>query len=392
METIQLQFDKGMNNKARSESMPEGTVRAAINVDFDLSGNFRGREGYTSIYTGTDIHSVWKRHFCEGGDLKYLNADNTATTIKTGVGDEPLSYSSIANRIFYSKRSLSGNIVNGNYRGWGITRPARQPDPSISTAGGMFAGDYQIAITWLRNGEESGTINARRITVAEGEGIRLSNFPTAPSDATHVAIYCSSVNGKDLYLYNEYPVSASEIFISKHISDIPLTTQFGLTPFGFDIIQGHYGRVYGVIEDRVYYSNAQNYGLFKGRQRWKFPHKVTLLISVPGSMYVGTTEKIYRISNIDGEGPEVRTVIKEYGAPLHRNIEMDATNTVGYFRSNRGDCMATSEGITELTEANLAMDKYLEVTGVTVLESDGIKKLIITSQGIEEVSSLKATI
>ena len=166
-----------MNNKARAESIPQGNkedprgfARSAINVDIDNSGNIRNRPLYKKIYTG-DCHSTYKRYFVEEGDLKYLNADNTATTIKAGVGDEPISFTSIAGRIYFSNGVVSGGIVHGNYNGWGLARPPFQPTATARTSGNMFAGDYQIAITWLRKGEESGAILASRITIPDGGGV-----------------------------------------------------------------------------------------------------------------------------------------------------------------------------------------------------------------------------
>ncbi len=390
MDTIQLQFGKGINNKARAESMPEGFARSAINVDVDNAGNVRNRPGFTQLYAG-NCHSIWGRYFVEGGDLKYLNTDNTATTIKSGVGDEPLSYTSIASRIYFSNGVNSGSIVDGKYQAWGVARPPFQPTASARSSGDMHEGEYRTAITWLRNGEESGTGAAVKTTVFAGGGLLLTDFPTPPSDITAVAVYVSSANGKDLYLQGEYPADISEVSISKHISTIPLITQFSNKPSAGSIVQGHYGRVYMASGNFVYYSNPQNYGLFMPNNYWRFSSKVTLMISIPGVMYIGTADKIYRISNIDADGFAANTVIKEYGAPIQLNNVDDPDNEVVYFRSNKGDCIASGEGITEITASNLAMDAYL-TADLTLIESDGQKRLIGISQGINKVSDLKSAI
>ena len=390
METLNITVGNGINNKARSESMPEGYARSAINVDMDNAGNARNRPGFTQLYSG-DCHSFWKRYFVEGGDLKYLNADNTATTIKTGVGNEEVSYTTIADRIYYSNGSVVGSIINGSFQAWGIDRPTFQPTTTASSHGGMFAGDYQVAITWLRNGEESGTINGSSISLDDGEGIRLSNFPVPPGDITQVAVYVSSTNGKTFWLYNEYPADVSEVFVSSAISTIPLRTQFANKPQPFTIVQSHYGRIYGAIGKYVYFSNPQNYGLFDTNNYWVLPDSVTGIVSVPGAVYVGTANQIYRISGIDGDGSPVKTVVKEYGMTLTLDYPYDKDNEIAYVRSTKGDIAITSEGISEITATALAMDEYR--TGfLTLIESDGIKKLIGISQGIEKVSDLKASV
>ena len=403
--TVQLQVGNGINNKARSESLPPDFVRSAINVDFDNSGRARLRPGRTAGYTGTGIHSYWERtptedrYFVEEGVLKQLHLDNTATIVKAGVGNENISYTAVAGRIYYSNGVFSGCIINNNHYPWGLTRPPFQPKAEARPSGDMHEGEYQVAITWLRNitgagREESGAINASRTVVVAGGGLKLSNFPVPPSDITHVAVYVTPVNGKDLSLYGEYPVSnASEIFVDRHISKkIPLITQFSnKPPHAFPIIEAHYGRIYGAFVNYVFFSDDRNYGLFNPNSYWAFPEYVTGLISVPGMMYVGTKDKVYRVTNIDGEGFPVLTVVKEYGMVRMLNTTYDPDHEIAYFLSSKGVCAATSEGITEITEKNYAIDHYKNVV-LSVVEQDGIKKLIVIAQGIERTTNLKASV
>ena len=401
METINITVGGGINNKARSESMPEGTVRSATNVDIDNSGNARLRPGQTSVYTGTGMHSVWHwdltqdtRYFVEEGTLKRYELDGTATTIKTGVGNEEVSYTYVAGCIYFSNSSFSGSIIDDSYQKWGIDRPTFQPTASASTHGGMFAGDYQVAITWLRNGEESGTVGGVKITLSDGEGIHLSDFPAPPSDVTQVAVYVSSTNGKTFWLYSEYPANISDVFVGSAISTIPLRTQFADKPDNFTIVTHHYGRILCAIDNRVHRSTikpVKNYGLFRENDYWYFPIPVTGIISVPGVVYVGTANQIFRISNIDQEGPVVRTLVKEYGMTLTPNYPMDKDNTVAFVMSTKGKIALSSEGITEINFENVATDQYGK-SSMALLESDGIKRLVSVSQTIVKASDLKANV
>ena len=168
-------------------------------------------------------------------------------------------------------------------------------------------------------------------------------------------------------------------------------THLGKKPYAFKIVTAHYGRLYGSVGRYVYYSNSRNYGLFNPRQYLVFPADVTGIVSVPGIIYVGTKDKIYRISNIDMEGPPVRTEVKEYGMPETLNYVYDIDNNIAYANSTKGVISFSSEGITEITAPNLAMDNYRKSI-ITLIEQDGIKKLIVISQGIEKVSDLKASV
>ena len=80
-ETIDLgKFPLGMNNVSPDTDLPEGSLVSAINVDIDKEGNVFSRNGYEQIYSG-EVHSLYKRYFVEGSELKLLNPDNTATAV-----------------------------------------------------------------------------------------------------------------------------------------------------------------------------------------------------------------------------------------------------------------------------------------------------------------------
>lgn len=58
-ETIDLgKFPLGKNNIAKETSLPEGSLRDAINVDIDNSGKPRLREGYKLLYSGINTGSA----------------------------------------------------------------------------------------------------------------------------------------------------------------------------------------------------------------------------------------------------------------------------------------------------------------------------------------------
>ena len=71
-EPLQLgPFPKGMNNMARDYALPEGFVRDALNVDQDLTGHFRLRDGTTKV-----VSCTLPTAFLEG-DYLYYAADGS---------------------------------------------------------------------------------------------------------------------------------------------------------------------------------------------------------------------------------------------------------------------------------------------------------------------------
>jgi len=235
VQSIPLQFS-GMDNKARPEALPKDKLRNAVNVIFDDDGNIQfPRPGKTIRYAG-NCHSVYENKFntlfVEDGALKRLNNDNTATSLLSTWGNSRTFYTIVGDIIYCSNDGYaSGKVHNGIASEWGTARPPRQPDCFPIATGDMYAGDYRVAITWIAD-EESGTGMGKRVTVQDGGGIRVTNLPVPPAYVTGFAIWVSSVNSKDMYLYGEYGIDIAEVHIGRLTADgvlptVPLTTQFG---------------------------------------------------------------------------------------------------------------------------------------------------------------------
>lgn len=380
MTVLKLQTSGGINNKSQSETMSPPFVAQAINLDFADNGEIRKRPGQTKIISCTTGHSVFEfdsntLYFVDNGTLKRrdLSAGET-TTIKTGIGDEKLSYAVSGGRIYYSNGIVNGSVVDDVYRSWGVSRPARQPDLSVSPVGGLVAGIYFVAITYLRNGEESGTGEADQITVEDGGGIVLSNFPTPPADVDRVAIYVTPCNGKKLYLFGEYRADISTVTIGHHIGTIELNTQFGRPPLMFSCVAAQYGRVYGAWNSYVYYSEPMRPGLFMPNNYLPFSGDVKLIVAVKSALYV-VADKTYRIGAINDEGVPVIIEVLPFSAVSA--YAKDPAETLAVWMSEKGFVVATEEVVQLLAYDRIAVDKYTS-GAITIIDDGGFKKVIGT--------------
>lgn len=403
MTSVKLKNFRGLNNRARDTDIPQGApenpgmyLRNAVNVDFnsDKSVSFP-RMGFTQVYSGTQCRSWYeyehyqgKGLFVEGTYLKRLNSDNTATTLKT-VGSEPMSYCRIENTVYFSNGTVTGKYVDGNLLEWGIDVPPTQPQVSVASSGGMYAGDYQVAITWLvettpEHYEESGTFGSTRIAIAEGQGVRLTSFPTPPSYVSKVAVYISDVNSDDLYLHGEYPADVQEVFIDSYIGTIRLETQFAVKPKPLLGLVAHYGRIYWIDGNLVRYTEAQSYDLQRVNSFLPFEEPVTNIVSVPGTLYVTTEKGIFEIMGVDTEQlSKVRR--KDYGA-VAGATHTDIDNSV-YVASYRGIIRITAEGVSELGFESVAFPKFQTGT-IAVIEDKGNRRVVTVGQS-GEVSDLQ---
>lgn len=372
---------KGMDNRQKDESIPDGFLRNAVNVQFDQLGKPKRVDGVTKVYSGSGIHSYWNRYFIEGSNLKRLNDDLSVTTIGS-VGPERMGFVSIGDRI-YCANGFSGYLIkNDIISEWGVKNPENSITLSARDTGGMFAGDYQVVITHIRNGEESGCGKASLITLTDGQGI-YATIPTPPADINEIGVYVSSTNGDEFFLYGEYDSSATDVFIDSNISSIRLETQFCYQPIPSDILAAHYGRIYWAEGPLLRYTEAQKYGYTKAENYARFGSDITLIASVPGALYV-CADKTYRISNIDLQGFMVRTEVFPYGA-VKGSLRYDERSKTAFWKSHKGIVGATIEGAQELVANSIAMPIYTDGT-MTLTENNGIRQLISVCTGGSETN------
>ena len=371
---IKLERFKGMDNRHKSNALPDGFLRNLVNIDVDDEGKLSLRQGSTLLYSG-DVHSLYKRYFVEGGDLKILNSDSSATTLDAGVGDAKMAYAVIGSKIYFSNGIVTGILENESVSRWGVTRPVIQPHATLVTSGDLFEGTYHYAITWIDyNGEESGAIKSESIEVASGGGIQLTQFIKPPVNIEKIAVYVSQSNSEQLYLYGEYSRTLANITIEKHISDIVLKTQFGNKPLPTDVLTAHDGYIYMADGNLLRRTSDVNYGLVMPNAYWPFDTEIQIIASIPNALYIITKTNTYIISTIGGELFPKKDPVKPYGG-TKGTLSYDKTTQAAAWYSDRGYVVADTEGVHELAYDNVASSKF-ERGATDIVEIDGAKKIV----------------
>lgn len=379
----------GMDNINRSEALiKKGLLRLVVNTDIDDHGIARLRPGQTKIYTGTAPHSLWHNehddvyYFVDVGDLYELKEESGTYTwriIKNGVGDNPMSYTQVGASTYYSNALVTGQLVGGVFRLWGLPTPAHQPHALAISAGDMYGGRYRVAVTWLdRYGNESGTGKAAEVIVPDGGGIRVEDFPVNPADIISMRLYVTSVNGRKLYRYAELPVNVGLYSIRNKDVAIRLETQFCYAPPPSELIYAHYGHIYFGMGHKLKFTNAFKYGLTKDMNFRQFDSAITMIAGIPGVLYVGTKNKTFRMIT-DPEGAVIREESAPYGA-VPGSLSFDLNHEKAFWMSNRGYVEADIEGVREIHNDRAATPRFKSGT-TTIIEDDGIKKLIGVFRG-----------
>jgi hypothetical protein len=132
---------KGVNNVADSVRIQSSGAAAfliqGVNLDIDNQGMAHRRDGYESAaLAGTSMHSLWSdEHTClfvDSGDLCRLKEDFTADTLLFGIGNAPVSYVSVAGKVYLTNNQIIGYIDAFTFQAF--------PDPDETYKVPMFPG------------------------------------------------------------------------------------------------------------------------------------------------------------------------------------------------------------------------------------------------------------
>ncbi len=383
----------GMNNLKQPHAIDNETLRNAVNFDVDDDGNLKLRQGSASVYRGTIVkRTFWSNGddlalFVEGTDLKRLNADFTATTLRAGVGNTPMSYVEQDGVVYWSNEVVNGKVVDGADAVWGVPTPGQQPELTVQTSGGhLVKGFYQVAITFVSaTGEESGTGGSVEAEVtADGGALVLSAIPD-PGDVDFlVNVYVTGPSGGQLYFHEALP-SGFPTFVIRRVNHPtegallhPLETQFGEPPPPGHLLEYHNGRIYIAQSNIVWATEPQRLGLVKQAvSYWQFPERVAVLQAVVDGMYVAS-DVTYFLGGID-TGDLVSRIVLEYGAVEGTGLTIEDTRQAAWF-SHKGFVVAGPSGeARNLTIDRIAVSEF-QAGAMLHREHDGVTQLLATLQ------------
>ena len=382
-------WPKGVNTRLEPHALPQGVLRAAVNVDLDSTGRPKRRAGYTRLLTG-QAHSLWANDdyllLVLDGDLVRVGLEGpTLTLIRRNVGAEPLSYARIANLLYYANRSVRGRLDLArfvHYSDFAPPNPEGSPALTATTAG-MPAGTYQVALTYVSAlGEESGAGLADTIELTDGQGIHLTDIPQG--NAQRIRIYCSPPNGDKLFRQTEVGMGTTELILSSFTRGKQLSTQF-LEPLPAGSLLRYFrGRLYCVDGPVIWYSQPIHYGLHAPDDDYlpPFSGDVTLLEPVEEGLFIGAGGTWF----LHGSGPEdfvLRFIDAETPIPgtgLSVPVELIDSQQAGraaYWMTPNGPALGLPNGLVKYpTRDNLP--GFSAASGVSGLLRDGGVDRVVT--------------
>lgn len=395
----------GKNTVAPETRVPKKSLREALNVDLDNDGIPRRRAGYTEVYSGSDIHSLWGdgslTMFVEGTELKRLFSDNSVSVLRTGLDvGRYVSYVEVNGDIYYSNNAQTGKLsAAGLSTPWGVEDPSGQPLVAPMTTGAMGAGMYQVAVTFVSTtGEVSGSTLATIVTLQDNQGVQLSSIPqpTNPS-VSHVRVFISEPNGDLLYQQVDIPIGVTSYMISRTLKSEPLDTQFlSVTPAGH-IVRHYNGRNLIAADNVLVYTEALRYGLYRPVENYiQFPARITVIQPVSAGVFV-VADKTYYLSGQDIKEAQLLVVDPNSGVE-GTGMAVDAelfdidgvAGSLAYWFGASGAMIGLPDGsVQPIMQDMVAVSGYNR--GTTLFrEVDGIRQMVTAVRGKGQGSSFGA--
>src|SRR5574337_92546 len=380
--TVRVQAFGGMDNRTPETRLAPELLRQLVNLEV-VRGKLRLRKGYACVAALTAPHSLWSdgaRAFCAAGTLHQFDGATATDLGQAIVG--PASFETLNGETYFSDGLSTGIIqADGSIRSWGLDSPP-VPDLTASASGGLFEGQYQVALTYLmQSGEESGAGLAAMVQVAAGGGIVVRLPAEVPDEAATVAVYVSEANGATLRLAMGAIAGQTTAVICTGTRGRELKTQFLTKMPPGTIVRAAHGRIWSVLGDTVTASEPLRYGLTDAQAGWlRWPEPITLFEPVDTGFFIGSASRVAFLQGLNPNDLVTRDVASEGAiAPLRVKasvLGLQASGDAVVWFTKRGWAYGLADGsVAYPADKKLALPEYAEGTGI-LMEQDGLRQLL----------------
>lgn len=315
MAVKKLQGLSGIDNRQEDAALeiggksPSLHLRDAVNVDFTDSRRIKMRDGVQHL-SGTAFKCLWQSSL--HGDC-FAALDGNWVKVNPNTWDYEVLISDVAHGSIHHQ-VLNNHIIMCGERGLYLHNgqssyplcldtPA-SPMPSFNGDGSILPGDYSVAVSWLRDGQESALSESFKINSTGNQSLYI-NFPLCLDPSiTHVRLYLTEQNGGELRQIEDYPISELSIRIPSMPNLGRAASYQHLSPMQ----PGRYlklwrGRLLTVQRNVLYFSEAMAFHLTDERYNFlQFPQRITFIEPVDGGIWVGQVDHVAFLRGVDPKG------------------------------------------------------------------------------------------
>ena len=354
----------GINNVKENAALEVGGdaaglfVRDAVNVDITESGRVRMRQGIAQ-QSSIAFKYLWQSPlhgdcFAQLGD-QWVKVDlsDWSYEVLTEIGAGPVWHIVLNNQV-----CVSTELGLFTYNGTSAVRLTLDTPAApqlLSASGGSIApGKIQAAISWLRNGQESGLSELTSIDL-NAQSILNVTFPMClDSSVTHVRLYLTDLDGGELKQAADYPIENLSASLPL-IADLGRAAQFQYLD---SMRTGKYlklwrGRLWVAQSNVLYFSEAMAFHLTDPRYNFiQFPERITFVEPVEGGIWVGQVTHVVFL-----RGADVR------GMSMERKTSKRPVNG--------GSLFVESEELAQYASGGLGCAMWLAENGLVIGMADG---------------------
>ena len=402
-DNVRLSGFKGINNKASPAMMPDGYLREVVNMHIDNSGLISQRGG-----TYQDDDAIWTAIWSDNISCFGIRNGNLVEVVENGnsyafntlvsnIGYDSCDFVQCDGHYYYVTRTACGIITPSGVKSFGQALVNVQPTLS-SGSGSLVAATYQVAVTTLdANGIESGTKEPAQITVAANSSIILSNILVSTDPrVTHIAIYLSAPDGKELYR-NTIIANGITTYTISNLQDVnkyPLST-FGVysAPYG-QIIAYHYSHLYIAQDNYLFYCEKLRYEQWRPSKNFQYPSRITAVLPCESGIWVSTRN--HGLHWINGTTPKhgveaqgnMEQIKKHVACLKEGSAKRIEAEFIGNGHSSYGYMATAKEGLFLLLDggqyANVSQDilnmpDFDDARALIVNDTDSFKYVVILS-------------
>ena len=334
MATTQILPCGGINNVSIDSALQTQDityVQDAVNVDVLPSGDILLRNSGSRV-TETPYSFIWQSPLhgdvfgLHGADWVKINTvDWTHEILAGGIGTAPLYHSVINNKVIVATSSYIYVYDGSSAQRLSIDTP---PMPFVTVVDGSLpAGNYQVAIAYMRGGIESALSELSFSTLGETGGLLITLPLPLDNTITAVRLYLSHSEGIDLQLVETLPIDthAYEITVLPKLGRVSPFKHLSIMPSG-KYLSVWQGRLWQASANIIRFSQALAYHLHDERHDFiQMPQAITFLEPVDGGIWVGQRD---HVAFLQGTNPSEFVLIrKTHQAPIEGSAVRMAIET-----------------------------------------------------------------
>lgn len=188
------------------------------------------------------------------------------------------------------------------------------PAVSAAGAGALAAGDYGVALSWLRGTLESSVSLVSYASVQEGGALRVAMPFSLDASVTHVRLYMSKPGSGQLQAVGDYPVATAfvELAALPQLGGAPPFQMLDAMPAGRFMAHWN-GRLLTASARALHFSEPMAPHLYDRRHGFvQFPQRITFVQPVAGGVWVGQVDHVVFL---EGAGPDAFVLRRKAAQP-----------------------------------------------------------------------------